>query len=248
MLRRIIAPFRTAFAMTVVALATILAGTYVIILAHISPHSRQITPIMRAWAKTFLFVTGSRVTVEGLERLDPQASYVFSGNHISSIEIPVMIGFLPVSVRFLAKKELFGVPILGSAMKAIHMVRTDRQAGGMAHRAINDQVARVVAERLSLVIYPEGTRSRDAEMMPFKKGAFKIAIDNGMAMVPVTITGSEKVWPPGSKLIYGGRVHLVVHDPIPTTGMGPADIEPLRNRVRAIVEKTYTEIRGGRDS
>jgi len=245
MLRRILAPFRTAFSMTVVALATIVLGTYVIVLAHINPRSRQITPIMRAWARTFLFVTGSRVTVEGLEGIDPTASYVFSGNHISNIEIPVMIGLLPVSVRFLAKKELFSVPILGSAMKAIYMVRTDRQAGGMAHRAINDQVAKVVEERLSLVIYPEGTRSRTAEVMPFKKGAFKIAIDNGMAMVPVTISGSEKVWPPGSKLIYGGRVHLVVHEPIPTTGMGPADIESLRDQVRGIVEKEYERIRGG---
>jgi 1-acyl-sn-glycerol-3-phosphate acyltransferase len=244
MLRRILAPFRTAFGITIVALATIVFGTYVIVLAHIRPRSRQITPIMRAWARTFLFVTGSRVTVEGLERLDPASPYVFSGNHISNIDIPVMIGLLPVSVRFLAKKELFGVPFLGPAMKAIHMVRTDRQAGGMAHRAINEQVTTVVAEGLSLVIYPEGTRSKTAELMPFKKGAFRIAIDNGMAMVPVTITGSEKVWPPGSKLIYGGRVHLVVHDPIPTTGMGPADIDGLRDRVQAIVAEEYERIRG----
>jgi 1-acyl-sn-glycerol-3-phosphate acyltransferase len=183
------------------------------------------------------------VTVEGLERLDPRASYIFTGNHISNIDIPVMIGRLPVSVRFLAKKELFGVPVLGGAMRAIHIVRTDRKAGPMAHHEINQQVSRVIAEGLSLVIYPEGTRSRNAELMPFKKGAFRIAIDNGMPIVPVTITGSERVWRPGSKLIRGGRVHLLIHQPVTTTAMTQADIGELRDRVREIVAESYAGIR-----
>ena len=80
-------------------------------------------------------------------------------------------------------------------------------------------------------------------MMPFKKGAFRIAIDNGLPVVPVTITGSERVWRPGGKLIYGGNVRLAIHDPIPTTGMGSGDIEVLRDRVRGIVAKGYETIR-----
>jgi len=244
MIRRAFAPLRTVFALTIIVLLTVLFGSYVAVLARIRPRSPQITPIMRLWAKAFLVVTGTHVTSEGLDKIDPDASYVFTGNHISSMEIPVMIRLLPVSVRFLAKKELFGVPFLGPAMKAIHMVRTDRQAGGMAHRAINEQVAKVVEAGLSLVIYPEGTRSKDAEMRPFKKGAFRIAIDNGMAVVPVTITGSEKVWRPGGKLIYGGQVRLVIHDPIPTAGMESGDIEPLRDRVREIVAVEYERVRG----
>ena len=181
-------------------MATLLLGSYLIILLRFHPTTRQVTPIMRFWARLFLLVTGTRVEVEGLDKLDPDASYVFCGNHISNIDIPVMIGRLPVSVRFLAKEELFRVPVLGGAMRAIHMVETDREAGPMAHREINEQVGRVVAEGLSLVIYPEGTRSKDAEMMPFKKGAFRIAIDNGMPMVPVTIAGSERVWKPAEKV------------------------------------------------
>lgn len=243
MIRRVLAPFRTVFSLTVVAVLTIILGSFIIVLVKIRPNTRWVTPIMRFWARAFLVVTGTHVTAQGLDKLDPTASYVFSGNHISSMEIPVMISLLPVSVRFLAKKELFGVPVLGPAMRAIHMVRTDRQAGGMAHRAINEQVALVVRAGLSLVIYPEGTRSKDAEMMPFKKGAFRIAIDNGLPVVPVTITGSERVWRPGGKLIYGGNVRLAIHDPIPTTGMGSGDIEVLRDRVRGIVAKGYETIR-----
>jgi len=141
-------------------------------------------------------------------------------------------------------QRIHGVPVLGGAMRAIHMVETDRDAGPMAHREINEQVTRVVAEGLSLVIYPEGTRSTNAEIMPFKKGAFRIAIDNAMPMVPVTITGSERVWKPAAKLIFGGRVRLVIHDPIPTKGLNAAaDIGDLRDRVRSMVEETYAEIR-----
>jgi len=243
MIRRAFAPFRTVFALTVVALATIVLGTSIIILARFHASTRHITRIMHLWARTFLLVTGTHVEAEGLDRIDPKGSYVFTGNHISSMEIPVMIALLPVSIRFLAKKELFGVPVLGPAMRAIHMVRTDRQAGGMAHRAINEQVAKVVAAGLSLMIYPEGTRSKDAEMNPFKKGAFRIAIDNRMPIVPVTITGSERVWRPGGKLIYGGDVLLVIHEPIPTDQMTGADIDGLRDRVREIVAETYEEIR-----
>lgn len=239
MVRAILSPLLTVVAILSLALSTLILGSYLIILLRIFPRTRQVTPVMRLWAHLFLLTTGTRVTVEGLDRLDPRASYVFTGNHISNIDIPVMVGRLPVSVRFLAKKELFAVPVLGGAMRAIHIVRTDRKAGPMAHREINEQVGRVITAGLSLVIYPEGTRSRDAELMPFKKGAFRIAIDNGMPIVPVTITGSERVWKPGSKLIRGGPVRLVIHEPVSTSGLTQNDIGDLRDRVRGVVEKSY---------
>jgi len=243
MVRAILSPLLTVVAILSLALSTLILGSYLIILLRIFPRTRQVTPVMRLWAHLFLLTTGTRVTVEGLDRLDPRASYVFTGNHISNIDIPVMVGRLPVSVRFLAKKELFAVPVLGGAMRAIHIVRTDRKAGPMAHREINEQVGRVITAGLSLVIYPEGTRSRDAELMPFKKGAFRIAIDNGMPIVPVTITGSERVWKPGGKLIRGGPVRLVIHEPVSTSGLTQNDIGDLRDRVRGIVEESYLALR-----
>lgn len=246
MLRAILSPLRTLIALLSLLVTTLALGSYLIVLLWIRPDTRQVTPTMRLWAHVFLWTTGARVTVEGLERIDPNASYVFTGNHLSNIDVPVMVGRLPVSVRFLAKKELFKVPILGRAMRAIDMVVTDRGAGTGMHRVVNRQVATVVEKGLSLVIYPEGTRSRDAEMRPFKKGAFRIAIDNAMAVVPVTIAGSELVWKPGSPLIMGGRVRLVIHEPIPTEGMTTADIDGLRDRVRGVVEAQYEEIRANR--
>ncbi len=190
---------------------------------------------MRIWAKLFLLVTGTRVTIEGAERIDPNGSYVFTGNHSSNLDIPVIMGRLPVSIRFMAKKEIFKVPVLGGAMRAIHMIETDRRFSPTAHRAINEQVTTVIDAGLSLMIFPEGTRSEDGKMLPFKKGAFRIARDNELPIVPVTIVGAYEAWRPHAKLIFGGKVKLMIHDPIPTTGLTAADLNDLRNRTRSMV-------------
>ncbi len=222
-------------AVTVQTLATFIIGSYLIVLLKVRPKTRQVPRVMRIWARLFLLVTGTRVTVEGAERIDPAGSYVFVGNHSSNLDIPVIMGKLPVSIRFLAKKEMFKVPVLGGAMRAIHMVETDRRLGPTAHRALNDQVTAVVAEGLSLMIFPEGTRSESHDMLPFKKGAFRIAVDNDMPVVPVTIVGTLEAWKPHSKLIHGGRVRLVIHDPIPTTDLDRNLLNDLRDRVRSTV-------------
>lgn len=243
MVRRILSPIRTVFALVGLVVITLVLGLAALILARVRPRSRKVDRVIWWWAKAFLFVTGTRVEATGLELIDPRASYVFTPNHISNIDVPVMLGTLPVSGRYLAKKELYKVPILGPAMRAVLMIETDRDAGPGAHREINQQVDKVVAARLSLIIHPEGTRSRDAELRPFKKGAFRIAIDNGLPVVPVTICGADRVWRPGGMVIYGGTVRLVIHQPIPTTGMTAPDIGDLRDRVRMVVEEEYEELR-----
>jgi len=237
MLRIPLAVLRTVIAVTVQTLATFLCGSYLIVLLKVRPQTRQVPRVLRIWARVFLFVTGTRVTVEGADRIDPTGSYVFVGNHTSNLDIPVIMGKLPVSIRFLAKKEMFKVPVLGGAMRAIHMVETDRRLGPTAHRAINQQVAAVVAEGLSLMIFPEGTRSEGHEMLPFKKGAFRIAVDNEMSVVPVTIVGALEAWKPHSKLIHGGWVRLVIHDPIPTADLDRNLLNDLRDEVRAAIAK-----------
>jgi 1-acyl-sn-glycerol-3-phosphate acyltransferase len=243
MLRVALGLIRTIFGVFIVSIITLTAAGYLIVLLKFRPRSPQSDHILRLWGRACLFFTGTRVVVEGLDELDPAASYVFTGNHISNLDVPVMVAALPVSVRFLAKAELFRVPILGGGMRAIHMVETDRNAGPAVHPRINEQVSRVITAGLSLVIYPEGTRSRDAELKPFKKGAFRIAVDNAMPVVPVTITGTERAWKPGSKIVYGGRARLKIHPPIPTADLTGTDLESLRDRVRQIVELSYEEIR-----
>jgi 1-acyl-sn-glycerol-3-phosphate acyltransferase len=236
---------RTAVGVVVVVVLTLVLGIWVIIVATVAPNARQIRPIMRLWGFVFMKAAGVSWEVEGLERLEPGRSYVFAGNHISNLDPPFHIAVLSafVSVRFLAKAELFKIPILAQAMRRIGIVETDRAAHAAAHRKINEQVSVVAGRGLSLVVYPEGTRSRDAEMKPFKKGAFRIAIDNDMTVVPVTTAGLDRAWKPGTTLVRGGRAHMVIHEPIETAAMGAADIEALRDRVRAVVAETYEHIR-----
>jgi 1-acyl-sn-glycerol-3-phosphate acyltransferase len=241
MLRAPLAAVRTVLAVTIVGLATFMFAAYLIVLMRVRPNTPNASRILRTWARIFLFWTGARVTVEGAEHIDPAGSYVFVGNHSSNLDIPVIVGKLPLSIRFLTKKELFNVPILGGGMRAIDMVETDRRAGPAAHRIINEQVSQVVAKGLSLMVFPEGTRSEDGALLPFKKGAFRIAVDNAMPIAPVTIVGAIDGWRPRSKLIFGGPVRLVIHEPIPTEGLDRTMLNELRDQARAAIDSPLVD-------
>ncbi len=234
---------RTVIGLLLVGFYTLIIGSYVIVAANIAPRARHFDACIRGWGKVFAFATGTRIVAEGAGRIDRDGSYVFVSNHLSNLDPPLHIAKLPVSIRFLAKAELFRVPILGRAMKAVGMIETDRQAHAAAHREINEQVARVIEMGKSLIIYPEGHRSRDGEMKPFKKGAFRIAIDNEMPVVPVTIAGTDRAWHAGDKVVHGGRARMIIHDPIATVGMSHDDIAGLRDRVQQIISETYARIR-----
>jgi 1-acyl-sn-glycerol-3-phosphate acyltransferase len=234
---------RSVCGLVLIALYTVATGSYLIVLTRINDRSRQITPIMRSWGRLFLFVAGVKMETIGTDRLDPKGSYVLVSNHLSNLDAPLHIATIPVSIRFLAKMELFKIPLFGAAMRSIGIVETDRRAGTTAHRAINRQVARVVDLQCTLLIYPEGTRSKDGELHAFKKGAFRIAVDNGLPVVPITIAGTERVWPPGKNIVRPGVVRMVIHEPIPTTGLTARDLDDLRNRAYAAVSGTWDQIR-----
>lgn len=234
---------RTVVGLLSVALYSLFVGSYVIVAANIRPGAKHYDALIKGWGVVFSFATRTRIQVEGGEGLDRDQAYVFVSNHLSNLDPPLHVAKLPVPIRFLAKKELFRIPVFGRAMKAVGMIETDREAHASAHRAINVQVARVIEMGKSLIIYPEGHRSRDGTLQPFKKGAFRIAIDNQMPVVPVTIAGTERAWQPGAKTLHGGRARMVVHDPIPTEELGPEDITDLRNRAQAIISETYDRIR-----
>ena len=241
-IRRILSPIITMVSLTIVAATTIVLGTILMAVVRIRPESRIPEALARTWASIFLFVTLTRPSIEGLERIDTSASYVVVSNHISNLDPPLHIAMLPLPIRFLAKKELFKVPVLGPAMRAYGIIETDRQAHGAAHRRINTQVAAQISRGKSLIIYPEGTRSADGTFRAFKKGAFRIAIDNGMPILPVAIAGTHAAWVPGKKLIRGGRARAIVGEPIPVDGLETSDITDLRDRSHAAVEALLSEL------
>jgi 1-acyl-sn-glycerol-3-phosphate acyltransferase len=234
---------RTLLGFTVIVPYTLAVGTYLIVLTRFRPGTYQAEALARTWGRLFNRFARVDNTIVGLDNVDTRTSYVFVCNHLSNLDAPYHLATMPVGVRFLAKKELFKLPVFGSAMRSIGMIETDRQARAAAHREINQRVGRVIAMQRSLLIYPEGTRSRDAELHPFKKGAFRIAVDNGMPVLPVTIAGTNNVWRPGEKWWRGGKVKMVFHPPIPTAGLGEAGIDAVRSQTFRIIDECYRQIR-----
>lgn len=230
-----IASLRTALTLVMASLATLLVAPALIIVARTNPASPAMDRIAAAWARVWMIGLGLRPDVE-FDTPIPGGSYVVVGNHQSNLDPMCHYLAFPSPLRFLAKKELYGVPVFGPAIRAAGMIEVDRSRPSMD--AINEQVDETVARGRSIIVYPEGHRSTTGELGPFKKGAFVIAIQTGLPVVPVAISGTHAIWPPGAKLMRPGPIHLHFGEPIPTAGMTLDDVEPLRDRARVwIAEK-----------
>jgi len=201
--------------------------------------------LARLWSRVILGVPGVKLNVTMRGRLDPGRPYVFMANHASMVDIWAVFVTIPASFRFIAKKQLSRIPLFGWAMSAGRFIFIDRQNALAARRSM-DEAARRIRSGQSVVIFPEGTRTRTGGLLPFKKGGFHLAIDSGVPIVPVAIRGSGAVMPPGSPLIRKGTVTLEVDEPIPTEGLGTADrdalIEKVRGRIAAMLGEPATPV------
>ncbi len=156
---------------------------------------------------------GVKVEVIGRERLDPKQTYIFMCNHVSNIDPPIVVPLIPRRTSVLVKRELFRIPLLGYVMRIASLVpvnRSNREAAIASMRAAAD----VVRGGLNMTVFPEGTRSRDGRLLPFKKGPFHLAMDTGAAIVPMTISGTHEIWPKGRFAVHAGKVKLIFHAPI----------------------------------
>ena len=182
----------------------------------------------RLQARNLIRLCGARVSVSGLERLG-EGPYVFAPNHQSHFDIAALLGYLPGRNRFAAKREMFSEPVLGAVLRTMGMVPVDRDDSAASIERLN----RLKLDGFSLIIFPEGTRSRDGQLLPFKKGAFVAAISLGVPLVPVVCKGTARIMPAGKYLsILPGEAEVVVLDPIPTTGMSYDDRDRLRDLTR----------------
>lgn len=220
---------------------TIVVSIALITVAAFRPNSSILDRILTAWSRAWFKMGGIDFSTEGAT-VDPTRSYVIVSNHQSNLDIMADLLAVPVPGRFLAKKELYRIPVVGSAMKATGMVKVDRtQHGPSVHAQLTaDATANTSAAR-SIIVYPEGTRSRSGELMPFKRGAFAIAINNQLPILAVTIAGSHQAWPPG-RTLRGGPVVARVHEPIETIGMTKEDIGSLTDRVRSVIAGDLVEL------
>jgi 1-acyl-sn-glycerol-3-phosphate acyltransferase len=240
---KVLRALRTILVTPVFVIGTLLAAAVVAIISFIRRDTRLVDAIVIGWSRFFIALAGSRLTVEGVEKFDATRQYLFIANHISNLDIPVMFLATRVPIRYLAKAELFKIPIFKQAMVQIGIVRVDRLRGSAIHSEVNAGVAAAQVRGHSLIIFPEGTRSLDGEMAPFKKGAFRIAITNQLDIIPVTIAGTWEAWRPLSKIVMGGPLRTVIHDPISVSGLELADIDDLKTQVHEIIEKEYKSLR-----
>ena len=210
-----------------IVLLTIGFGAVSFVVTFFDATGRLPNKIARNWARWLLRAGGVRLTVEGIEKIDPRQSYVFVANHRSYMDTPVVLASIPVEFRFFAKKGLFSIPFLGDAPE------TCRPPGGRARRRARlgqEHDARRPIDpgaKVSVLLFPEGGRSRTGEMREFKEGAAYIAIKAGVPIVPVGIVGTRAVLPMGSNYVRAGHVILRIGDPIPTAGVKLKDREQL---------------------
>ncbi|MCC7496242.1 MAG: 1-acyl-sn-glycerol-3-phosphate acyltransferase [Bryobacterales bacterium] len=214
-----------------IVLATILMGSISMAASLFDSTGRAQHKVARIWARMLLAISGVRVRVEGLEQIDPRAPYVIASNHLSYMDTPVVLAWIPLQFRFLAKRGLFRIPFLGTHLHRAGHIPVPREDARAAVKTLND-AGRIVRERgVSILVFPEGGRS-PAAMRPFKEGAAYIAIRAGAPIVPVALVGTRPVLPMGSVHVRSGHVTVRIARPIPTAGLKIHDRSALTEQVR----------------
>jgi 1-acyl-sn-glycerol-3-phosphate acyltransferase len=227
--------WRTVFVLIpAISLYTVVLGTISVLSTLVDRRGDFGHRCARAWSWLILKTTGVQVRVEGLERLDPNRSYVFAANHQSIYDIPIVFASLPFQLRIIAKASLGRIPFLGWHLQRTGHVLVDRSRPGAG---TVKKMARLVADGHSLIVFPEGTRSTDGIVGRFKGGSFVIALDAGLPIVPITIVGSRQVMLKGQLTVKPGAVSLIVHDPIDTAGSSRDAARELAASVHDVVAR-----------
>jgi 1-acyl-sn-glycerol-3-phosphate acyltransferase len=207
------------------AVVTAVLGTLSIVTGLVDRRGTVIQRYSRAWGRAGLWLAGSRAdlgTATGAAPVLPTGSVVVS-NHQSAMDIFAIAAALPGQLRWVAKRELFRIPVFGRAMRAAGYVSIDREDPRRSRRGLS-RAAEALAEGASLVVFPEGTRSADGRLAPFKRGAFALAQASRAPVVPVAVRGSRAVLPAGRWRITPGRIEVVIGSPIPSAGVPQADL------------------------
>ena len=205
---------RTALTLAFICIATPLAALIAFPWTFIVGNVDFLYWIALSIVRVALRIVGVRVQLVGLERLDPKRCYVFMSNHVSNLDPPLLVPSLPGRTTVLVKKELFKIPILGRAMRMASLVPVDRSNREAAVASLRLAAEVLKREHIHMTIYPEGTRSPDGRLLPFKKGPFYLALETNFPIVPVTVLGTRELMPKGRLRIKPGMTKLVFHEPV----------------------------------
>ena len=190
------------------------------------------------WARMILATARVRVCVEGAEHIDPSQAAVYAANHLSALDIPVLYSCIPGQFRIMAKRELFSYPFMGWHLTRSGQIPIDQRDAGASLRSLN-HASKSLRKGMPLAIFPEGGRSASGQMREFMGGALYMAIKAQAPVVPIVIVGTYELLPMNSFHLQPGTVHMIICEPIPTTGMVPRQMDELSARVRQIMYDTY---------
>lgn len=192
--------------------------------------------IARWWAAIYLRIAGINVSFHGKNNVQ-EPPYILMSNHQSALDIMSLLHGLPVSFRFVAKQELFRIPIFGWALRRAGYISLDRKNPRQALKDM-DLAAQKIRDGSSLLIFPEGTRSIDGQLLPFKKGAFSLAMKAGVPIIPLGIKGTASLQPEGYNVpLKKGDVTIVAGEPITVDGKGTSYKDALAEQVKANIER-----------
>lgn len=220
------------FVVPLFALSTILCGAFSIAASLFDKRGRIMIGAARAWARSLVSIAGVRVTVEGLEKIDPNGAYVFASNHLSYMDTPVVLSRIPVQFRFMAKEGLFKIPFLGTHLAQAGHIPVPRENPRAAVKTLTLAGEMIRNHGTSVLVFPEGGRSEDGVLQEFKEGAAYIAIKAGVPIVPLALIGTREVLAMHTAVFHRGPVTLRIGDPIPVEGRTKHDRESLTNEIR----------------
>jgi len=201
------------------------------------------------WADWLLWANGIPMRLEGMENLKKDQSYILVSNHASTLDIPALISAAPFPVRFLAKKSLLWFPIFGWVLYFSGHILVDRRSAQSALRGLK-KAPSLLKKGISIIVFPEGTRTPDGEMKEFKRGAFLLAQHSKFPVVPVSIIGTYEMLPRHGWCYWPGTIHIGMGEPIPTRDLSHRELKDLMRRVReTIIEnlkkgRAEQEVRG----
>lgn len=185
-------------------------------------------------ARIAVWLTGTRVEIIGLDQIDPAGTYIFMSNHVSNLDGAILVARIPRRTSVLVKKELWRIPVLARALTLASLVPVERQNREAAIQSIKI-AGEVMQKGINMTVYPEGTRSLDGRLLPFKKGPFHLALETGFPIVPVTTLGTFEMMPKGKFASKGGTAKLIFHPPVDPRNF--ASIEELSQAVKNAISR-----------
>lgn len=233
LIRTIRAIAGTICASLLLAAVILIAGPLLILYSLLTGSAEEMYWMGVGAAALALRLCGVRVRTEGLENI-PSGVCLFAANHVSNLDPPVVVCVIPRRVALLAKKEVFRVPVLGTALRLARFIPVDRSDRSAAMASV-ELAKRYMREGMSYLVFPEGTRSPDGRLMRFKSGSILLAIQTGVPIVPVSVIGTQRLMPRGKSLVLPGEVRVVFHPPIATEGTHIEERHALTSRVRDVV-------------